>query len=55
MAVGKECSAAARLAHAVHRTVLTSPESALTGPLFSKLLYGLQIIYPIARRAAPPL
>ena len=55
MADGKGGSATARLAHAVHRTLFTGPESALTGPLFSKLLYGLQIIYPIARRSAPPL
>ena len=27
----------------------------LTGPLFSKLLYGLQIINPVACGSAPPL
>src|SRR5262245_8355419 len=55
MAVGKGDSPTARLADAVLRTRFAGPECALTGPLFSKLLYGLQIIYPIARRAEPPL
>ena len=55
MADGKGCSAAARLAHAVHRTLFTGPESALTGPLFSKLLDGVQIHNPVACGSAPPL
>ena len=55
MADGKGCSATARLAHAVHRTLFTGPESALTGPLFSKLLYGVQIHNPVACGSAPPL
>ena len=38
----------------VHRSLLNGSESALT-PLFSELLYGLQIIYPVACRSAPPL
>ena len=55
MADGKGGSPTARHAHAVHRTLFTGPESALTGPLFSKLLDGVQIHNPVACGSAPPL
>ena len=47
MADGKG-SPTARLAHAVHRTLFAGQSLLLTGPLFSKLLYGLQIHNPVA-------
>src|SRR5215510_15926959 len=51
----RRCSTATPCVHGVHRRLFTGLESALTRPLFSKLLYGLQIIYPVTCRSAPAL